>query len=164
MELTAARIIESPIGRLVVGATERGIAEIQILESGQSRVPFYSSETADRHTKIAAQQLEEFFSGQRDAFDLPIDIQGTAFQLAVWKQIGKLDKGEAITYGELAGQIGKPKAARAVGGAVGSNPIPLIIGCHRILGSNGAVTGYSGGGGLKTKRWLLEFEGIRYRP
>lgn len=164
MELTAVRLIDSPIGRLVIGATEQGVAELQILEPGQLRAAFTSSDIADRLTQLAASQLEEFFKGGRSSFDLPIDIRGTEFQVAVWSEIGLLDKGEALTYGELATRIGKPRAARAVGGAVGSNPLPLIIGCHRILGSGGAVTGYSGGGGLKTKRWLLEFERISYRP
>lgn len=164
MELTAVRLVDSPVGRLVIGATELGVAELQILEPGQLRAAFTSSDIADRHTKLAASQLEQFFRGQRLAFDLPIDIRGTEFQVAVWGEIGQLDKGEALTYGELANRIGKPGAARAVGGAVGANPLPLIIGCHRVLGSGGAVTGYSGGGGLKTKRWLLEFEGISYRP
>lgn len=164
MELTAARVVESPIGRLVIGATDSGVAELQILEPGQLRAAFSSSELADRHTQLAAQQLDEFFEGQRVSFDVPMDIRGTGFQQAVWHQIGRLDRGQVLTYGELATLIGKPGAARAVGGAVGSNPVPLIIGCHRILGSGGAVTGYSGGGGLKTKKWLLEFEGISYRP
>lgn len=164
MELTAAHLMDSPIGRLVIGATELGIAELQILEPGQLRAAFSSSELAERHISQATAQLQEFFNGQRSSFDLPIDIRGTDFQVAVWDAIGQLDKGEALTYGELADRIGKPGAARAVGGAVGANPLPLIIGCHRVLGAKGAVTGYSGGGGLKTKKWLLEFEGISYLP
>jgi methylated-DNA-[protein]-cysteine S-methyltransferase len=96
-------------------------------------------------------------------FDLELDLIGTDFQQSVWKAIAGLDKGKVLTYAGLAAQIHKPLAVRAVGGAVGSNPVPLIIGCHRILGSSGALTGYSGGGGLRTKRWLLDFEGITYK-
>ena len=92
-----------------------------------------------------------------------MDIAGTAFKLAVWTQIAKLDFGEQKTYAELASAVGNPKAVRAVGGAVGANPVPLLVGCNRILGSERRITGYSGGEGLVTKRWLLDFEQIEFK-
>jgi methylated-DNA-[protein]-cysteine S-methyltransferase len=85
---------------------------------------------------------------------------GTEFQKSVWKQISKIPFGKLKTYKDIADAIGKPKAARAVGGAVGSNPVPLVVGCHRVLGASGEITGYSGGDGLPTKRWLLQHEGL----
>jgi methylated-DNA-[protein]-cysteine S-methyltransferase len=85
---------------------------------------------------------------------------GTDFQRSVWKEIGKIKFGQVKTYADIAKAIGKPLAARAVGGAVGSNPIPLIVGCHRVLGASGKITGYSGGKGIPTKRILLKLEGI----
>lgn len=164
MELGSVKVIDSPIGQIAIGATMQGVAEIAILETGERRAEFSQDDSSSNHAVRAAEQLGEFFSGHRKNFDLALDLKGTEFQLKVWDAIANLDKGEALTYAGLANQIQKPLAARAVGGAVGSNPVPLIIGCHRILGSTGTLTGYSGGGGLKTKRWLLDFEGITYRP
>lgn len=163
MKLEAVSCIDSPIGKLAIGATELGVAELTILTPGQRRAEFSNSPIATAHLEAARMQIREFFSREREVFDLPLDLQGTAFQKSVWKAIASLGSGKVLSYGQLAEGIGKPLAARAVGGAVGSNPVPLIIGCHRILGSSGRLTGYSGGGGLETKKWLLEFEGIEYR-
>lgn len=163
MELGSVLVIDSPIGQIAIGATEHGVAEVEILEPGDRRAEFQSDSASHAHAAKSATQLREFFSGNRKRFDLALDLQGTKFQRSVWDAIAGLDKGEVLTYASLASQIQKPLAARAVGGAVGANPIPLIIGCHRILGSSGTLTGYSGGGGLKTKRWLLDFEGISYK-
>lgn len=163
MELGTVLVIASPIGQIAIGTTANGLAEIAILEPGERRAEFKNDTASSTHAKTTAKQICEFFSGKRSGFDLSLDLQGTPFQLSVWSAISKLNKGEAVSYAGLAGQIQKPLAARAVGGAVGSNPVPLIIGCHRILGSSGNLTGYSGGGGLKTKRWLLDFERIPYK-
>ena len=111
----------------------------------------------------ATSQLRDFFAGKRKTLDFKVALDGTEFQRAVWGQIAKVGFGEVITYAEIARRIGNPSAVRAVGGAVGSNPVPLVIGCHRILGSGDKITGYSGGDGLPTKRWLLAHEGIGYR-
>ena len=93
--------------------------------------------------------------------EFPVDLsKGTEFQREVWKEIAKIKFGQVKTYSDIARAIGKPLAARAVGGAVGSNPIPLVVGCHRVLGSSGKITGYSGGKGIPTKRILLKLEGI----
>jgi methylated-DNA-[protein]-cysteine S-methyltransferase len=105
-------------------------------------------------------QLTEYFAGKRKTFDLPTDLRGTEFQKSVWKIIDGIKFGETLTYADIAARIGKPKAARAVGGAVGANPVPLVIPCHRVLGASGKITGYSGGEGLPTKRQLLKLEQI----
>jgi methylated-DNA-[protein]-cysteine S-methyltransferase len=108
----------------------------------------------------AKSQLTEYFAGKRKTFDLPTNLRGTEFQKSVWKIIDGIKFGEALTYADIAARIGKPKAARAVGGAVGANPVPLVIPCHRVLGASGKITGYSGGEGLPTKRQLLKLEQI----
>jgi len=163
MELGSVVVIESPIGQIAIGATDHGVAEIAILEPGERRAEFQNTSKSSTQAKAGSKQLTEFFSGQRKTFELELDLRGTEFQQSVWKAIASLDKGKVLSYAGLAQQIQKPLAARAVGGAVGANPVPLVIGCHRILGSGGTLTGYSGGGGLRTKRWLLDFEGISYK-
>ena len=163
MELESVVVIDSPIGQIAIGATDKGVAEVAILEPGERRAEFQNTSKSSNHAKAGSSQLAEFFAGKRTQFDLELDLIGTDFQQSVWKAIAGLEKGKILTYAGLAMQINKPLAARAVGGAVGSNPVPLIIGCHRILGSSGTLTGYSGGGGLRTKRWLLDFEGISYK-
>lgn len=117
--------------------------------------------------KRAAEQIEEYFAGVRRAFDLPLAPQGSAFQQKVWRRMSKIPYGKVMTYGDLAHAVGS--AARAVGGACGRNPIAIIIPCHRVIGGSGALTGYSGAGGLDTKQFLLELEGaitpeIGFRP
>ena len=110
----------------------------------------------------AGKQLALYLKGSLPKFSLPLKVSGTPFQLAVWKTIAKVPFGKTVSYGEIATAIGKPLASRAVGAAVGANPTPLLVGCHRVLGSNGSITGYSGGQGIKTKKLLLEHEGIDY--
>jgi methylated-DNA-[protein]-cysteine S-methyltransferase len=109
----------------------------------------------------AEKQLKNYFAGTSRVLDFDVEVEGTEFQRAVWEEISKIGFGETKTYGEIAQAIGRPKAVRAVGGAVGANPVPLIIGCHRVLGAAGKITGYSGGDGLPTKRWLLSLEGLK---
>ncbi|MBP7818903.1 MAG: methylated-DNA--[protein]-cysteine S-methyltransferase [Rhodoluna sp.] len=109
----------------------------------------------------AEKQLKNFLAGKGRVLDFAVELQGTEFQLAVWNEIRRIGFGETKTYGEIAEAIGRPKAVRAVGGAVGANPVPLIVGCHRVLGTSGKITGYSGGDGLPTKRWLLALEGLK---
>ncbi len=105
----------------------------------------------------AIQQITEYLAGERRRFDLPLDLRGTAFQLAVWTELARVPYGTTISYGELATQIGRPRAARAVGTAVGANPLPIIIPCHRVIGKTGALVGF--GGGLDLKQRLLALEG-----
>ena len=104
-----------------------------------------------------ARQLDEYFDGSRRTFDLPLAPAGTAFQHRVWGELARIAPGTTITYGELAAQAGHPRAARAVGAAVGRNPISIVVPCHRVVGSGGTLTGYAGG--VARKAFLLAFEG-----
>lgn len=105
----------------------------------------------------AARQLDEYFARTRTQFDLPLDPAGTAFQLAVWEQLRTIPSGTTTTYGDIAARVGKPQASRAVGAAIGRNPIGIIVPCHRVVGSSGALTGYAGG--MDRKIILLTLEG-----
>lgn len=109
----------------------------------------------------ARDQLEEYFEGRRKDFDLPLNPHGTAFQKKVWAALERIPFGQTRSYGEIAAELGT--AARALGGACGRNPIPVIIPCHRVLGSNGAMGGYSGIDGIETKEFLLRHEGVAVR-
>lgn len=161
-EIAAQQIIKSPIGEIAVGATDAGIAFVEILVTSKKKA-FSHSSRANAHCEAASAQLGEYFSGKRKNFQLALDVEGTDFQKRTWSAIADLGFGEVASYRDLAEKIGKPLAARAIGGAVGANPIPLIVGCHRILGARGNITGYSGGEGLKTKRWLLRHKGIEFK-
>ncbi|HEY4225215.1 MAG TPA: methylated-DNA--[protein]-cysteine S-methyltransferase [Pseudolysinimonas sp.] len=155
------RRIESPIGRIEVVGNGEAIVSLSIEKDGRlpwDEVPEQSDPVLDR----AVAQLEEYFAGHRRDFDLPLSLAGTAFQLAVWEQLVDLEFGEVVSYGELGMATGRATAGRAVGGAVGANPIPIIVPCHRVLGSDGRITGYSGGEGIPTKSWLLQHEGIAH--
>ena len=114
-----------------------------------------TSET-DEIEQLAAQQLREYFDGQRTEFTVPLKPSGTPFQRMVWEQLEHIPYGQTISYGEVAAAIGKPQAARAVGMACGRNPIWIFLPCHRVVGRNGELTGYAGG--LMRKRWLLDWE------
>lgn len=107
----------------------------------------------------AARELHAYFDGKLENFSIPLKTEGTEFQTGVWNALQKVPYGHAVSYSELAGQIGKPKAARAIGGAVGKNPIPIIIPCHRVLAAGGKLGGFTGGTDIK--KWLLAIEGIR---
>jgi len=158
---THLRRLESPIGRIEVIGNGEAIVSLAIERDGAlpwDGVPEQGDPVLDR----AVEQLEEYFAGHRREFDLPLSLAGTAFQLAVWEQIAALDFGEVVSYGELGLGTGRATAGRAVGGAVGANPIPIIVPCHRVLGSDGRITGYSGGNGIPTKSWLLQHEGIAH--
>ena len=158
---THLRRLDSPIGRIEVIGNGEAIVSLSIERDGAlpwDAVPEQSDPVLDR----AAEQLGEYFAGHRHDFDLPLSLAGTAFQLAVWEQLVALDFGEVVSYGELGMATGRATAGRAVGGAVGANPIPIIVPCHRVLGSDGRITGYSGGAGIPTKSWLLEHEGIAH--
>ncbi len=111
----------------------------------------------------AASQLEEYFGGSRTTFDVPLAWSGTRFQEAIWNELTTIPFGEKLTYDELGQKAGLGRAPRAVGGAVGRNPIPIIVPCHRVLGASGTITGYSAGEGIPTKEKLLRHEGIDFR-
>ena len=152
-----ARIsFDSPIGDITIEATNEKITSLTI---GESRPSIGSSKILGE----AKRQMSAYFAGKLTEFDLPVQLEGTNFQKAVWKQIAKVGFGKTTSYAQIAEKLGKPLASRAVGGAVGANPVPLIVGCHRVLGASGKITGYSGGDGLPTKRLLLELESIDYK-
>ena len=158
-------IIETPIGPLEAAFDENGaLAELHF-ESTSRRV-YGSTREAPSTTRrledskaLLTAQLRDYFAGTLHAFDLPLAPRGTPFQLAVWNALLEVPWGETISYAELARRVGKPSAVRAVGAANGANPIPVIIPCHRVIGSNGSLTGY--GGGIERKQWLLAHEGRR---
>jgi len=155
------RRVESPIGRLEITSDGDAITGLSIARDGH--LPF--EEVAENSNAVldrAAQQLTEYFAGARKDFDLPVTLKGTEFQQSVWSQLNGLGFGEVASYGELGLATGRATAGRAVGGAVGANPIPIIVPCHRVLASNNRITGYSGGEGISTKAWLLAHEGITH--
>lgn len=150
--------IELPVGplRLVRGAT--GLAGILWEKQDPSESGFELGREDDRDPVLAqaARELREYFAGERHEFSVPLDFTGTEFQNKVWHALRSIPFGETRSYGELAAQIGAPKASRAVGAANGRNPIPIILPCHRVIGSSGSLTGF--GGGLPMKKQLLAHE------
>ena len=137
--------IESPLGPLLLSSNEAGLCEIQFVNGRHSaRVEPEWHENAAA-LKEPVRQLRAYFAGELEDFDLPLAPRGTEFQQNVWAELCKIPYGETISYGELARRIGNPNASRAVGLANGSNPIPVVIPCHRVIGANGKLTGYGGG-------------------
>jgi methylated-DNA-[protein]-cysteine S-methyltransferase len=149
------RSFPSPFGFITLTAEAEKITSVELCKKVTS---LGSSKVLDE----AGKQLALYLKGALPKFSLPLKVSGTPFQVAVWKAIAKVPFGKTVSYGEIAAGIGKPLASRAVGAAVGANPTPLLVGCHRVLGSSGSITGYSGGQGIKTKKLLLEHEGISY--
>lgn len=149
--------IDSPAGRLRLIASEDALAGIWF-EHGRDAAR--SSAVATRGSNAIIErtraQLEEYFAGRRREFDLPLDPRGTEFQRRVWFRLTRIAYGDTTTYGALAAELGNSKASRAVGLANGSNPIPIVIPCHRVIGADGSLTGF--GGGLPIKAKLLELE------
>lgn len=148
--------IDSPIGPLVLAADDAGLRRIDFMSSKRAQPPDPSWQEDARPLKEVIRQLRAYFAGKLETFDLPLAPQGTEFQSKVWRHLLDIPFGETISYGQLAHRIGNPNASRAVGLANGSNPIPIIIPCHRVIGSNGKLTGY--GGGLPIKETLLALE------
>ncbi|MES2490922.1 MAG: methylated-DNA--[protein]-cysteine S-methyltransferase [Pseudomonadota bacterium] len=150
---------DSPLGAIIVAATHKGLAGVWF--DGQRHLPETQEwPQQDDHPALikAVKQLREYFAGKRTAFDLPLDLQGgTEFQQSVWQALLKIRSGETTSYGQLSKLIGKPAAVRAVGAAVGRNPVSVIVPCHRVLGGDGSLTGYAGG--LERKTALLKLEG-----
>jgi methylated-DNA-[protein]-cysteine S-methyltransferase len=142
--------MESPVGRLLLEGDDEGLCRVGFDGQGEPMSSF------PRSLREAVRQLKAYFDGDLRDFDLPLRMQGTEFQLSVWRALRDIPYGETISYGELARRIGNPKGSRAVGLANGSNPIAIIVPCHRVIGSNGKLTGY--GGGLENKEILLGLE------
>lgn len=147
--IVAVVILDSPLGPLTLAVDGRG--RLIGVNFGAGR--------HDGRAAEAGAQLREYFAGRRRSFDVALDLRGTEFQVAVWGELLRIPYGETITYAELARRIGRPSAIRAVGAANGANPIAVIVPCHRVVGSNGSLTGY--GGGIERKQWLLAHEGRR---
>lgn len=147
---------ESPVGDLLIAGDELGLRAIGFPREGQRRDPDPDWREDPGRLRDVVTQLEEYFRGERTTFDLRLAPAGTAFQLRVWGELRRIPYGMTISYGELARRISRPKAARAVGAANGRNPIPIVVPCHRVIGSDGGLTGF--GGGLKAKQVLLGLE------
>jgi methylated-DNA-[protein]-cysteine S-methyltransferase len=158
----ALRRMPSPIGRIEVVGDGSAIVGLAIERDGMLPHDEHP-EAPDPVVDTAIAQLEQYFAGERHDFDVPVSLAGTEFQRSVWRQIADLGFGETASYGDLGRGTGRATAGRAVGGAVGANPVPILVPCHRVLGSDGMITGYSGGEGIPTKSWLLQHEGIAHR-
>lgn len=150
--------VPSPVGPLLLAASDDGLhlIEFQNPRHPMSHCDAWESRDCDV-IRLAATQLGEYFDGERRDFELPLAPRGTAFQLGVWRTLASIPYGETISYAQLAQRVGKPSAMRAVGAANGRNPLPLVLPCHRVIGSDGSLTGF--GGGLPTKEFLLRMEG-----
>ena len=150
--------IDTPLGPMTLAATARGLAGAWF--DAQSHHPgVLQAEVDAAHPVLvqAARELAEYFAGTRQTFDVTLDAQGTAFQHRVWQALRRIHRGQLHTYGAIAQQLGLPAAARAVGAAVGRNPLSVIVPCHRVVGRDGSLTGYAGG--LPRKQALLVLEG-----
>jgi methylated-DNA-[protein]-cysteine S-methyltransferase len=149
--------ITTPLGRILLARTAKGLAgawfEGQKHHPGPMAAPDAPN---DELLQRAARELNEFFAGERERFDVPLDLQGTPFQRSVWQRLLRIAAGTTRSYGEIAKELGSAKAVRAVGSAVGRNPVSVIVPCHRVVGSDGSLTGYAGG--VDRKRALLELE------
>ena len=150
-------VMASPLGDIKIATSEKGVVRLALPSQDAIR-PFDASwQRDDSVAKTAQKQLAEYFAGSRKQFDVKLDLQGTEFQTAVWAALQTVPWGQTKSYGQLAEQIGKPKAVRALGAANGKNPVPIIVPCHRIIGANGKLTGYFGGEFIKA--FLLDLEG-----
>ena len=149
----------TPVGLLTLVASERGLRAVLWpgVTPQQARLsprPRRNPEHAILRQTIT--QMDEYFAGSRTSFELPLDLEGTRFQLAAWRSLAGIPFGATTTYGRQAAALGTPTAARAVGAANGANPVCIVLPCHRVIGANGSLTGF--GGGLPTKQWLLDHE------
>ncbi len=155
---TAYKLMKTPVGELKLVARGETLAAVLWENDSPRRVPLASPGKDDAHPALmeAERQLHDYFAGKRRTFSLKFDCAGTEFQKAVWQALTTIPFGETRTYAQIARQIGRPKAVRAVGAANGKNPVSIIVPCHRVIGANGALTGFAGG--LENKAWLLALE------
>jgi methylated-DNA-[protein]-cysteine S-methyltransferase len=150
---------DSPVGTLTLVASDDGLRAVIWPDGRLDRVGLAGEPLTPGDTPVLAAtagQLDEYFAGTRMEFDLPLDLQGTPFQLAAWQALATIPYGETRTYSEQADRIGRPTAVRAIGAANGRNPVSIVLPCHRVIGSNGSLVGF--GGGLEVKEWLLGLE------
>lgn len=148
--------MDSPIGRLLLAGDRDSLKLVGFSSGGKARGADPGWDRFDEPFRQARKQLAEYFEGSRRSFDLPLAPEATPFQTRVLEALREIPYGETRSYKDVAVAVGSPRAVRAVGGANGNNPIPIIIPCHRVIGSNGTLTGF--GGGLDTKRFLLDLE------
>jgi methylated-DNA-[protein]-cysteine S-methyltransferase len=152
----------SPVGKLKLVASETGLIAILWDNDNPRRVPL-SGLVEDNNQSVLVEterQLTEYFAGQRDVFTIPLDMRGTPFQQDVWRALQAIPFGKTLTYGEIAKQLGRPNASRAVGAANGRNPISIVVPCHRVIGSSGKLTGFAGGLDVKAQLLNLETPGL----
>jgi len=152
------KTMTSPVGRLKLVGSEQGLAAVLWEDDDPARVRLGATREDRSHPLLlqAQQQLEEYFAGQRRRFSLKLAPAGTEFQTRVWKALGTIPFGETRSYGQIADQIGKARAVRAVGAANGRNPLSIIVPCHRVIGANGKLTGFAGGLAVKARLLALE--------
>jgi methylated-DNA-[protein]-cysteine S-methyltransferase len=158
-------ITQTPLGPIWVAVAEGGLAAVAYLDSAEEMAEYVTrlgfsriTQEADK-TSEARCQISEYLAGEREQFDLPVDWSAMAsFQRQALQIVYSIPYGSVMTYGEIARRLGKPAAARAVGRANATNPMPLVIPCHRVIGSDGGLHGYGGRGGIPTKAWLLQME------
>ncbi len=148
--------LDSPIGELLLAGEEGALSMIGFPKGSMRREPEADWIFNEKPLAEACRQLTEYFAGQRKVFDLPLKLSGTEFQVSVLDALQEIPYGQTTSYGEIARRIGRPRAVRAVGAANGRNPIPIVVPCHRVIGSTGDLTGF--GGGLDTKEALLRLE------
>lgn len=155
--------VDSPVGPLFIAADRHGLRAIGFRDSRHPVRRGDDWRAGDSPLlQRARRQLEEYFAGCRRQFELPLSPQGTPFQRDVWTALASIPYGSTLSYAQLAARIGRPAAMRAVGAANGRNPLPIVLPCHRVIGANGSLTGFSGG--LPAKRFLLRLEGARAEP
>jgi methylated-DNA-[protein]-cysteine S-methyltransferase len=154
MATTYYATMPSPVGELLLTASQNGLTGLYL--PGERRRPEPDWELDRARLAPYCRQLEEYFAGDRVTFSLPLAPPGTPFQRQVWEELVTIGYGSTISYTELARRVGRPRSIRAVGGANGRNPVCIVVPCHRVIGANGALTGYSAG--VDAKRWLLDFE------
>ncbi len=148
--------LDTPIGELLLAGDADGLSMIGFPKGSMRRQPQREWIFNEKPLAEACRQLREYFAGERREFDLPLKLEGTEFQVSVLEALRGIPYGETVSYGEIAKRIGRPRAVRAVGAANGRNPIPIVVPCHRVIGSTGDLTGF--GGGLDTKEALLRLE------
>jgi methylated-DNA-[protein]-cysteine S-methyltransferase len=152
-------VVDSPVGELFLAATPRGLCRISYTIEGQDEVVArtFGARVLRAPLDEVRRELDEYFEGRRQEFDLPLDLRVAPFHEEVLRELARVPYGRVDTYGHLATLVGRPRAARAIGTVMNRNPIPIVLPCHRIIGASGSLTGY--GGGLPAKRLLLELEG-----
>jgi O-6-methylguanine DNA methyltransferase len=156
--------VSSPIGEIWIACSERGLLKIDLSTSeerflaGLRRLTTSKPVRDESRFSRVERMLGEYFNGMRIDFDIPLDMKGTGFQREVWRAIGRIPYGRLSSYGRIAEEIGKPGAVRAVGNAVGANPLPIVVPCHRVIRGDGGLGGY--GGGVDLKLYLLSLEGV----